>query len=71
MPREKPEKLDVFHYHEALDRADMVGEIISNVLADHPVIKAHKNYSELVDVAHKAVWDLYQAIGYGHLKNDK
>jgi len=38
----KLDKLDKFHYHEALDRAYLVLRIFNEYLLNHPVIEKHK-----------------------------
>ena len=40
------EKLDAFHYHEALDRSAMICDMIDTFLIHHPVTKAEKEFAE-------------------------
>lgn len=71
MPSVKKSKgvpLDQFHAHEALDRSNMLVEIIDQQLLTHPYIKADPKKVALVEKATKALFKLYQQIGYEHLK---
>jgi len=61
-------KIDEFHYHEALDRASVCGDILEHALASHPVIKANEKFKDKVDQAQQALWELYQMIGAEHLE---
>ena len=51
------EKLDKYHYHEAVDRAFMVLEIFNDHVAEHPVVEKHKLLKKL---AKQISNDLYQ-----------
>jgi hypothetical protein len=55
--------LDRFHYHEALDRSDIVANQIEDLLVEHPVIMKHKKLRRLIKVAQQNVLDVYQMIG--------
>jgi len=57
------QKLDEFHYHEALDRTYVLINIIENELKSHPVITKHKILKTKVKLAQKHLLDLYQLIG--------
>lgn len=59
----KKSKLDEFHYHEALDRSYVVGEIIENTLATHPVIKKHKQLKTKIEKAQELIIEVYQELG--------
>jgi hypothetical protein len=56
-------KLDPFHYHEALDRAYVVGAIVELHLANHPVVKKHKKIRKRVEKALELLAESYQLIG--------
>jgi hypothetical protein len=64
--KKKKKKLDKFHYHEALDRTDMMQSILQDGLADHPVISQNATYTKFVKRAQRALGDLYQLIGSEH-----
>jgi hypothetical protein len=59
----KKDKLDEFHYHEALDRAYMCADIIENALMVHPVIKKHKKIKKRIEKAQQLILEAYQIIG--------
>jgi hypothetical protein len=61
--RNKIKDLDRFHYHEALDRAYIIGNMINEHLTEHPVIMKHKKLRKLIKVAEQNVMDVYQMIG--------
>lgn len=56
-------KLDAFHYHEALDRSAMIGEMIDTFLIQHPVSKAEKQFAEKLEEASIKLFEAYQIIG--------
>ena len=56
-------KLDDFHYHEVLDRSDMILSIISEHLLAHPIVAENKEYKVLVDRAIDSIYELYQSVG--------
>lgn len=56
----KPTK---FHYHEALDRTYMIGDIIDRHLIQHPVCKLDKEVAELVEEASIKMFEAYQLLG--------
>lgn len=62
------DKLDKFSYHEALDRASSVAEIMENMLINHPVIQKHEELKELVEKAQYNILEAYQLIGKMTLK---
>ena len=64
----KRNKLDRFHYHEALDRAFMVGNIASEYLFEHPVVQKHKELKKKVEKATELLAEVYQIIGGLDLK---
>ena len=55
--------LDQFHYHEALDRTYVIGDIIGEQLTNHPVIQKHKDLKKKVKQAEKLLAEVYQLIG--------
>ena len=54
--------LDRFHYHEAQDRAYMIGNMLSEYLLEHPVIMKHPELLERVQTATDSIGDVYQMI---------
>lgn len=58
------EKLDSYHWHESLDRAFMIAEIIENSLVNHPVYhSAPEHIQEKIKVAQDLLMDYYQYCG--------
>jgi len=56
-------KLDSFHYHEALDRTAMICDMIDTFLIQHPVSKAEKQFAEKLEDASIKLFEAYQIIG--------
>jgi len=56
-------KLDEFHYHEALDRAYILGSLLDTTLVNHPVIKKHKDLKKRIKKAQQLIMEAYQIIG--------
>ena len=52
-------KLDEFHYHEALDRANSINIMIEELLTFHPVIKKHKDIQKELDKATRSITEVY------------
>jgi hypothetical protein len=61
-------KLDQFYYHEALDRAYIVANMIEDVLVKHPVIKKHKELRKRIKQAQRLILEAYQLVGGLDLK---
>ena len=61
--RDNIKGLDRFHYHEALDRAFMVGNIVGEYLGEHLVVQKHPELKEKVDKATDLLAEVYQLIG--------
>ena len=59
----KKEKLDKFHYHEAIDRLYLIIDIGHTHLVEHPVIKKHKKAKKNVNKALKLLAETYQLVG--------
>lgn len=57
-------KLTEFHYHEALDRACIIGDTIDRHLIQHPVCKLDKEVNKLVEEAAMKLFEAYQLIGH-------
>lgn len=55
--------LDEFYYHEAMDRAAMITDMVDNYLVQHPVFKAEKEFAEKVEQAGMLLAEAYQIIG--------
>ncbi len=58
------DKLTEFHYHEALDRSSMIGDMIDRHLIQHPVCKLDKEVGQLVEEAATKLFEAYQLIGH-------
>lgn len=58
-----------FGCHEALHTAGVVMDLVETSLVDHPAIGGRPEWHELATKAHKALFDLHQAIGAEHLKS--
>jgi len=56
-------KLDEFHYHEALDRANSINIMIEELLTFHPVVTKHKEIQKELDKAVYSISEVYQMIG--------
>ena len=59
----KIEKLDAGYYHEAIDRAHIVANIIEDVLIEHPVFIKHKKLRKRIKRAQKLILEAYQLVG--------
>jgi hypothetical protein len=64
----KKHKLDQFHYHEAVERAYIVGYMGELFLIGHPVCKKHKKIRKKVRKALQLLAEVYQEIGYLEFK---
>lgn len=60
----KKPKLTQFHYHEALDRAYILGDMVDRNLIQHPVCKLDKEINQLVEEAAMKLFEAYQLIGH-------
>ena len=61
-------KLDDYHYHEAMDRAHVVMEMIDAHLIQHPVFKLETEERRLVEDAQLLIMEAYQKLGTKHFK---
>lgn len=57
--------LDDYHRHEALDRANMLAQIVGEWLLDHPYVQQRPELVRMVSLAQSALADAYQLIGVG------
>lgn len=53
--------------HEALHMAAFFTDAVATSLCEHKAIEQKKEWLELAEKAHQALFDLYQAIGAEHL----
>jgi hypothetical protein len=60
---QKKPVLDQFHYHEAMDRTYVAGDIVERMLIDHPVIEEHKNLKHKIEKALEFLAETYQELG--------
>ena len=56
-------KLDKFHKHEALDRANMLAHMVEDWVDDHPFVSARPELKAHAEEACRQLASLYQAIG--------
>ncbi len=61
-----PEKND-YGRHEALDRAALALSFVGDWLLEKDVIKDNPSWHNLTEIAHTALFELYQSIGAVHL----
>jgi len=59
---QRPE-LDMFHYHEMLDRLHVTMSNIDDHLQQHPVAKLEIEIKDLICEAQDKLWEAYQIIG--------
>ncbi len=63
MSKKDKRKLDAFDYHEALDRASMIRDIMEDQLACMPAIRKHKKLRKSLEKSMDIIGELYQDIG--------
>jgi hypothetical protein len=56
-------KLDAGYYHEAIDRAYIVANMIEDVLVEHPVFIKHGRLRRRIKKAEKLILEAYQLVG--------
>ena len=66
--KKKIKGLDRFHYHEVLDKAFLVGNVVDEYLSDHPVVQKHKKLKKRVKKVTRLLAETYQIIGGLDLK---
>jgi hypothetical protein len=57
------ELLDVFHYHEILDRLHVIACTCEDHLMQHPVTKLERDVKQNVEKALEHLWEAYQCAG--------
>lgn len=62
MKKQKKQKIDAFHWHEAIHTVSILEDIFDRQLLQHPVIERDAYLKGLADDAHRAIYELYQAI---------
>jgi hypothetical protein len=55
--------LDQFHYHEAMDRTYIAGDVVERMLTEHPVFQKHKRLKHKVERALDILAGVYQELG--------
>lgn len=55
--------LDKFHYHEAIDRLNVIMSNCEGHLMQHPVIKIESEVKQNVEKAIEYLWKAYQLTG--------
>ncbi|QGY41562.1 hypothetical protein GM415_16015 [Pseudodesulfovibrio cashew] len=56
-------KLDTYHYHEALDRTDMISRIFHEHIVEHTAVKATPELKAKAEEIADALGALYQMCG--------
>ena len=59
-----------FGCHEALHTSSLLMDQVASQLMEHPAILQNKAWLQKAEEAHKALFDLYQAIGAAHLTGE-
>lgn len=57
-------KMDQFHYHELLDRTDMVAQIVEDHLVQHPLTKVMPKLTDMLDEVTIKLAEVYQTVGH-------
>lgn len=65
MPERLTQKLDVYHWHEALDRSCICMEMIDQYILFHPAIESNE---QLKSKAHQLLFEIYQEIGNQYIE---
>ena len=60
---DKLEELDRFHWHEAMDRAQMLHAVVQQHLLELPVIQSDMSLKSKVEHAVKLLWEVFQEAG--------
>jgi hypothetical protein len=60
--------LDQFHYHEAIERIYLLGNIGEMFIDGHPVFKKHKKIKKKIKKALKIIADIYQELSRKEFK---
>lgn len=64
----KKPKIDNFHYHELLDRSNLICEMIEDYLIQHPVTKLNPPINKKINEGLNSLWEAYQMIGQINIK---
>ena len=64
-------KINPGHYHEMLDRLHVIMSNIDDHLLQHPVAKANRNVSSLINYALENLWEAYQLTGQIDFEKNK
>lgn len=63
-------KPGTFGCHEALHMASVFNNLVEERLAEHPAVLTNPEWYALAHEAGLALWNLYQAIGAEHLREE-
>lgn len=63
MAKNVTKKLDVFHWHEALDRSAICIEMVDRLILFHPAIESNKLLKAKATEAYRLLYEIYQEIG--------
>jgi hypothetical protein len=58
-----------FSYHEALDRASLVMEMLTTHVLEHPAVILDQEAYTLARLVHETLFNLYQNLGGKHLSD--
>lgn len=59
----KKNKINDGHYVEALDRLNLIADMMERHLTDHPVIRKNKDIQKLIDFSIINIMEAYQRVG--------
>lgn len=57
------QRLNAFHWHEALDRTCICMEMVDRYLLFHPAIERNEALKGKAEQAHQLLYEIYQEIG--------
>lgn len=63
MGKKRKEKLDAFHWHEALDRSFLAFEFFDEYVSQHPTILGTKQLKKEAREISQRMFRLYQKLG--------
>ena len=56
------DKIDNFHYHELLDRTNLIMMNVNDYLVEHPVCDKHKKIKKKLEKSRDLLWEVYQMV---------
>ena len=61
--KKKVPALDEFHYHEALDRTNLICDILEQQILPHPVFEKHEDLKKEMEDAIGVLYKVYSKVG--------